>query len=68
MRTKTITPNQKTIRELRELVDTPKMIGAPEELIPFAWRNPLVIKKIKQTSRFLKNLDLEEAERNKKQL
>lgn len=53
-----------SIKELRELVDTPKMVGTVEELVPFAWRNPLLVSVAdKKASKMLKNLAQAEQDR-----
>ncbi len=33
---------KKKLGELRKIVDAPKWVGSADELIPFAWRHPLV--------------------------
>ncbi len=33
---------KKRMDNLRNIVEEPKWVGAPDEIIPFAWRNPLI--------------------------
>lgn len=42
------------IRTLKQIVDGPKYVGAPDELVPFAWRNPMTLDKSRKVSKVLR--------------
>lgn len=54
---------KRRIEKLRSKLEAPKTVCSPEEMIPFAWRFRLVCKDGKGTSKLLRTMLSEQAER-----